>query len=193
LLIYLHGFNSSPASHKATLLQETLRKQGMADRFSCPQLPHRPAAAIAVIEAAIERCKKQPITLIGSSLGGFYATYLAEKHALRAILLNPAVYPHRDLTKYLGRQCNLYTGEEYDLTSDHVRELEALWTERIDSKRYFLLVETADEVLDYREAVSRYAGAKQRVVEGGDHTLRCFGRELPAIFEFSGLPFKTKC
>ena len=191
LLIYLHGFNSSPASHKATLLQETLRERGLADRFVCPQLPHRPAAAIAAIETYIDRYGPASITLIGSSLGGFYATYLAEKHDLRAILLNPAVHPHRDLTKYLGQQRNLYTGEEYELTDLHVRELAALWVERIEPHRYFLLVETGDEVLDYRAAVARYAGARQLVVEGGDHTLRCFGRELPAIFAFSGLPFPT--
>ncbi|MSQ21080.1 MAG: esterase [Betaproteobacteria bacterium] len=188
MLIYLHGFNSSPASHKATLLQQTLRDQGLVDRFACPQLPHRPAAAIAVIEAHIERFNATSITLIGSSLGGFYATYLTEKHGLRAILLNPAVHPHRDLTKYLGRQRNRYTGEEYELTTLHVQELAALWVEQIEPHRYFLLVETGDEVLDYSEAVARYAGARQVVVAGGDHTLRCFGSQLPAILAFCGLP-----
>ncbi len=192
MLIYLHGFNSAPASHKATVLHEHLRQRGLARHFLCPALPHRPAAAIALVEAAIAQHDLRSITLIGSSLGGFYATYLAEKLGLKAILLNPAVYPHRDLTRYLGPQRNLYTGDPYDLTDLHVRELAALWVERIDPKRYFLIVETGDEVLDYREAVARYAGARQIVVEGGDHALRCFTDQLAAILEFSDLPPHTR-
>ncbi len=187
MLIYLHGFNSTPTSHKAMALQTYMSQRGLAAEFSCPALPHRPRAAINLIETEIERYRSRPITLVGSSLGGFYATYLAERHRLRAILLNPAVYPHRDLVRYLGPQRNLYSGEAYELTELHVHELAALWTERVDPERYFLLVETGDEVLDYREAVARYAGARQLVVEGGDHTLRCFAAQIPAILEFGGL------
>lgn len=139
-----------------------------------------------MIEEEIHRHPLPFVTLVGSSLGGFYATYLAEKLRLRAILLNPAVYPHRDLTRYLGPQRNLYSGEAYELTEQHVKELAALWTERITPDRYFLIVETGDEVLDYREAVARYAGAKQTVIDGGDHTLKCFASQLPAILEFGG-------
>ncbi|MFM9882418.1 MAG: YqiA/YcfP family alpha/beta fold hydrolase [Burkholderiales bacterium] len=192
MLIYLHGFNSSPASHKATVLGEHLRQRGLAGHFLCPELPHRPAAAIALIEASIARHRSQSITLIGSSLGGFYATYLAEKLGLKAILLNPAVFPHRDLTRYLGPQRNLYSGGAYVLTDLHVRELATLWVERIDPARYLLLVETGDEVLDYREAVARYAGARQIVVEGGDHALQCFADQLPAILEFGDLATQTR-
>ncbi len=186
MLIYLHGFNSTPSSHKATALHEHMRQRGIAGQFTCPALPHRPAAAIAMIEEEIHRHPLPFVTLVGSSLGGFYATYLAEKLRLRAILLNPAVYPHRDLTRYLGPQRNLYSGEAYELTEQHVKELAALWTERITPDRYFLIVETGDEVLDYREAVARYAGAKQTVIDGGDHTLKCFASQLPAILEFGG-------
>ena len=187
MLIYLHGFNSTPASHKATALRTYMSQHGLAEEFLCPALPHRPLAAITSIESVIERCRSRSITLVGSSLGGFYATYLAEKHRLRAVLLNPAIYPHRDLMRYLGPQRNLYSGEAYELTELHVHELAALWTERVDTERYFLLVETGDEVLDYREAVARYAGARQLVVEGGDHTLQCFAAQIPAILEFAGL------
>lgn len=192
MLIYLHGFNSSPASHKATVLHAHLHQRGLARHFLCPALPHRPAAAIALVEAAIARNDRPSITLIGSSLGGFYATHLAEKLGLKAILLNPAVYPHRDLTSYLGPQRNLYTGDAYELTDLHVRELAALWVDRIDPERYFLLVETGDEVLDYREAVARYAGARQIVVEGGDHALESFADQIPAVLEFAGLATHTR-
>ena len=192
MLIYLHGFNSSPESHKATVLHEHLRQRGLAEYFLCPRLPHRPAAAVALVEANITRHPSRSITLIGSSLGGFYATYLAEKLGLKAILLNPAVNPHRDLTRYLGPQRNLYSGEAYELTDLHVRELAALWVDRIDPERYFLLVETGDEVLDYREAVARYAGTRQIVVEGGDHALKSFADQIPTILEFRGLATPTR-
>jgi uncharacterized protein len=187
MIVYLHGFNSTPQSKKATFLRDHLAARGLADEYACPALPHRPAQAIAVIEALLARERGRSITLLGSSLGGFYATYLAEKHGLRAVLVNPAVYPQRDLAQYLGPQQNLYSGERYELTVDHVRELEALAVERVHPERYLLLVETGDEVLDYREAVARYAGARQVVVAGGDHTLQSFPRHLPLVFEFAGL------
>lgn len=131
------------------------------------------------------------ITLLGSSLGGFYATALAEQHHLRAVLMNPACYPQRDLTKFLGPQQNMYSGERYELTLEHMRQLEALAVARIEPARYLLLVETGDEVLDYREAVARYAGAAQVVLEGGDHTLQSFPAQLPRIFMFAGMSVPT--
>jgi predicted esterase YcpF (UPF0227 family) len=119
--------------------------------------------------------------LVGSSLGGFYATYLADKHDLKAVLLNPAIEPHTGLRPYLGPQKNLYTGEPYELTEAHLRQWEALVVPRITPSRYLLLVETGDEVLDYRAAVARYAGCEQVVVKGGDHSLQSFPRDLPRI------------
>lgn len=188
MLIYLHGFNSAPESHKATVLKRFLGEHGLAHLYACPALSHRPAEAIRSIEAEIGKHSGAPVTLIGSSLGGFYATYLAEKHAaLRAVLLNPAVYPARDLGQYLGSQQNLYTGERYELTSEHVSELRALSVSSIHPERYLLIVETGDEVLDYKEAVAFYAGARQIVVDGGDHALKSFPDHLPAIFEFASV------
>jgi hypothetical protein len=187
MLVYLHGFNSSPQSRKATFLKERLAERGLADRYACPALPHWPLRAIEIIEAELARHAKADITLLGSSLGGFYATWLAEQHGLRAVLINPAVYPHRDLRQFIGPQRNLYTGEEYELTEEHARQLESLWVDRIDPLRYLLLVETGDEVLDYREAVARYRGALQRVIEGGDHTLVSFPALIPEILAFAGM------
>lgn len=187
MLIYLHGFNSTPASKKATSLKAAMVARGWADRYACPALPHGPKEAIAAAEAEIARHAARDVTLIGSSLGGFYATYLAERHGLRAVLVNPAVYPHRDLERYLGPQRNLYSGEAYELTREHMEQLAALWVANINPRRYFLIVETADEVLDYREAVARYAESRQVVIEGGDHTLKSFPDHLPAIFAFAGI------
>jgi predicted esterase YcpF (UPF0227 family) len=126
--------------------------------------------------------------LVGSSLGGFYATYLAEKHGLKAVLINPAIDPHVGLRAYLGPQKNLHTGEPYELTEAHLREWQEFYVPRITARRYLLLVETGDEVLDYRRAVERYAGAEQVVIQGGDHSLQSFPRHLARILEFSRAP-----
>jgi predicted esterase YcpF (UPF0227 family) len=119
---------------------------------------------------------------VGSSLGGFYATVLAERLGCRAALLNPAVHPHRHFARFLGPQKNLYTGKEFVLTQEHVEELRAMDPPAITRpERYWLFVETADEVLDYREAVAFYAGALQQVTRGGDHALVSFPEHIPEI------------
>jgi len=184
LIVYLHGFNSSPLSHKAQVMQRYMAEQGLEKEFACPALPPLAGDAIKAIEPLIA---KKPC-FIGSSLGGFYATYLAEKHDLRAVLINPAVDPHIGLRAYLGAQKNLHTGEPYELTGAHLREWEQLYVPRITPRRYLLIVETGDEVLDYRRAVARYAGAEQLVIPGGDHSLQSFPQHLPRILEFAGIP-----
>ena len=133
------------------------------------------------------RAEARTITLVGSSLGGFYATWLAEKNNLKAVLINPAVHPHRDLRAFLGVQQNLYTGAQYRLTEAHLSQWADLSVPKVTPSRYLLLVETGDELLDYREAVEKYAGAKQVVVQGGDHTLQSFSAHIPLLLEFAGL------
>jgi len=187
VLIYLHGFNSSPASRKARVLARYMAACGLGQVFACPALPHSPEQAIEAIEAEIARVRHQPITLVGSSLGGYYATWLAEKHDLQAVLINPAVRPQRDLRAYLGLQRNLYTDEAYALTEAHLAEWAGMFVPAISPARYLLLVETGDEQLDYREAVLRYDGSRQVVVQGGDHTLRSLPEHIPLILEFAGL------
>jgi predicted esterase YcpF (UPF0227 family) len=185
LIVYLHGFNSSPQSHKAQVLQRYLAGHGLAHEYACPALPPLAREAICEIE-------KLPlgagVCLVGSSLGGYYATYLAEKHGLKAVLINPATDPHVGLRAYLGAQKNLHTGEPYELTEAHLRDWQALYAPRITPRRYLLIVETGDEVLDYRRAVERYAGAEQVVIPGGDHSLQSFPQHLPRILEFSRAP-----
>ena len=187
MLIYLHGFNSSPGSHKAKVLKRYLEERDLGDYYCCPALPHRPMRAIAAVEAEIAKHPPDSITLIGSSLGGFYSTYLAERHDLRAVLINPAVYPHEGLRAYLGVQRNLHTHEEFELTEEYLRQWEKLYLPNIRAQRYLLVVETGDEVLDYREAVEKYQGARQIVVAGGDHSLASFAEHLPLILDFAGL------
>jgi uncharacterized protein len=178
VIVYLHGFNSSPQSHKAQVLGRYLAGRGIP--YACPALP--PLAGDAIREA--EKHLGEASCFVGSSLGGFYATWLAEKHGARAVLLNPAIDPHVGLRAYLGRQENLHTGEPYELTEAHLREWENLYAARVTPRRYLLIVEEGDEVLDYRRAVERYAGAEQIVVPGGDHSLQSFPQHLSRIAEF---------
>lgn len=185
MLIYIHGFNSAPASFKARLISERMRALGRENEYIVPALPHRPAEAMALLCAAVE--KNPNAALIGSSLGGFYAAYLAERYALRAALVNPAVRPYTLLRNYLGPQKNLYTGAEYELTAQHVTELEALDTAIITPARYLLLTRTGDEVLDYRDAVEKYRGAQQRVIPGGDHGFGDFADYLDEVLAFCGI------
>ncbi len=187
MIAYLHGFNSSPQSHKAQVLERYLGGRGLAAQYACPALPTLAGEAIAAIEALMARHAGAPICLVGSSLGGYYATWLAEKHGARAVLLNPAINPHVGLRAYLGEQKNLHTGLPYQLTEAHLGQWQRLWAPRVTPSRYLLIVETGDEVLDYRRAVERYAGATQLVVEGGDHSLQSFPQHLPRILEFAGL------
>jgi predicted esterase YcpF (UPF0227 family) len=187
LILYLHGYNSAPSSHKARTLHKHLAGLGLGDRFVCPALPHQPAEAVALAESLLTGQNAATVTLVGSSLGGFYATWLAEKHHCRAVLVQPAVFPHLGLEQYLGTQKNLYTGAEYELTRAHLQGWRELVVETVDPERYLLLLETGDEVLDYREAVRKYEGARMVIREGGDHMLQSFPEHLPRILAFAGI------
>jgi uncharacterized protein len=184
VLIYIHGFNSSSQSHKARLVGDRLAAMGRASEYRCPDLPHRPAAAMAQLEALLVATDPANTTLVGSSLGGYYATWLAERYGTRAVLINPAVQPYAGLRNYLGTQKNLYTGEPYEFTEDHLAELRALEVDAVTPERYLLIVGTADEVLDYRVALDRYRGCRQIVVEGGDHGLGDFGGHLDDVLAY---------
>jgi predicted esterase YcpF (UPF0227 family) len=186
-IVYLHGFNSSPASKKANQLLAYLAARGMADAFAAPNLYHRPALAMREFEAQYGACNPDDLSLVGSSLGGFYATYLTEKYGFKSILVNPAVGAHLSLATFIGPQVNLYTGDKYEFTSAHIEELKALAVakpKRLD--RYWLMVETGDETLDYRQAVAFYCGAKQLVIEGGDHGFNAWQSLLPEVVAFAG-------
>jgi predicted esterase YcpF (UPF0227 family) len=186
-LVYLHGFISSPQSRKAVMLGDYLRNVVSGIRYSVPELHHRPKRAIEQIAAAVEGVAPGDLTLVGSSLGGFYATVMAERLGCKAALLNPTVHPHTHFTRYLGPQRNLYTGESFELTMDHVTDLRMLDPKCITKpERYWLFVETGDEVLDYREAVAFYAGALHSVTRGGDHAFTTFPEHVPDIVEWAG-------
>jgi predicted esterase YcpF (UPF0227 family) len=181
-ILYLHGFISSPASRKAVMLGDYLRGRAHEVEYLVPELHHLPERAIAQVHSLCVARSPGDLLLVGSSLGGFYATVAAELTGCRAVVINPAVHPQNHFGRYLGPQRNLHTGERFDLTRDHVAQLAALDRPAITRpERYWLLVETGDEVLDYREAVAYYAGAFQSVVQGGDHAFTSFAQFVPDI------------
>ena len=181
-ILYLHGFISSPASKKAVMLGDYLRGLAPEIEYLVPALHFGPARAMSDVLAICLGKSPADLLVVGSSLGGFYATVAAERTGCRAVVINPAVHPQNHFGRYVGPQRNLYTGERFDLTREHVAELAALDPPAITRpERYWLLAETADEVLDYREAVAYYAGAFQTVVQGGDHSFSSFPEFVPAI------------
>lgn len=184
MIVYLHGFNSSPQSHKAQVMERYMAGRGLAKEFACPALPPEADEAMRIIRALVKG--RERVCYIGSSLGGFYATHMVERQGGRAVLINPAIDPHVGLRAYLGPQKNLFTGAAYQLTQAHLEQWSRLDVPTITPEKYLLLVETGDEVLDYRRAVERYAGAQQVVVQGGDHSLQSFPEQLPRILSFAG-------
>jgi predicted esterase YcpF (UPF0227 family) len=186
MIVYIHGFNSSPASHKAAELRKRLASLGRENEFACPALSHSPNEAIALLERVVADMPARQLTLVGSSLGGFYATHLAERFSLRAVLVNPALSPYAGLRSYLGPQKNLYTGEEYVLTETHLAQLAALQvTKPTRMHRYLLMHTTGDELLDWRLAVDHYAGSRQILVQGGDHGFGQFGDYVDIVLGFA--------
>jgi len=185
-IVYLHGFISSPQSKKAVMLGDYLANCATGVEYRVPRLNHRPSVAMGGVEAACRGIPMGDLTIVGSSLGGFYATVAAERLGCRAALLNPAVRPHLHFDRCLGPQRNLYSGEEFVLGPEHIADLAALQPERITRpERYWLFVETGDVVLDYREAVDFYQDALHSVVRGGDHTLVSFPEHVPDIVEWA--------
>ncbi|MBP6095036.1 MAG: esterase [Methyloversatilis sp.] len=187
MLIYLHGFRSGPQSLKAQQLRAHLARQGRAGDLWCEQLPPGPRDAISLIEATLCRALEAGIevALAGSSLGGFYALHLAEKHGLRAVLINPAVVAPLSLGDYVGEHAHMYTGELFRFEQTHVDELGQLDICSITRpERYLMLLETGDEVLDWWQAVLKLRGANMIIHAGGDHSLQSFPAELPRITEF---------
>ena len=192
-IVYLHGFRSSPASVKAAAVAAAVAAlpEPVRPWLHVPALDTCPARAVAAVETWIRgnvATPEQSLTLVGSSLGGFYATHLAERLGTKAVLINPAICPYDDLAQYAGPQTNLHTGAPFVVEESHFDELRALAVTRITRPScYFLMVQSGDEVLDWREAVAFYGGAFQHVEGGGDHAFRGFEARMPSILRFAGV------
>ena len=183
-LLYLHGFRSSPRSFKARVVQQRMEAAGLAANLICPQLPASPKAAMELVLTLVERYSGN-LAIVGSSLGGFYATWLAERFGCRAALINPAVDPLKDLDQHVGVTTAWHTGEPFEFKRDYIAELAAMKVARITRpERYFLLAATGDEVLDYRDMVAHYMGAHQHVIQGSDHAVSEFEQYVDEVLAF---------
>lgn len=188
MILYLHGFRSSPQSMKARLLAERMRALGREDEWVCPQLPASPKAAIALALALAAKAPPGTLSLIGSSLGGYYATWLAERLGCAAVLLNPAIVPLQDLDRHVGVTTQYHSSEPFEFRREYIDELAALAVPAITGpQRYFLIAATGDEVLDYRDMVCHYAGARQHVIAGSDHGISEFADYLAPVLAFCGV------
>jgi predicted esterase YcpF (UPF0227 family) len=192
-LVYLHGFNSSPRTVKGRKLAAAAAALDEPPRVHVPALHHRPATAMRDVRAWVDAnvADRAALTFVGSSLGGFYATWLAEHYGTQAIVINPSVRPASSLAAYLGPQRNLHTGEAWELTPEHFAELESLSVPTLTRMdRYFLLMRSGDELIDWREAVAHYAGAWQYVAGGGNHGWEDVDDEIPSLLRFAGVGSK---
>ena len=192
-LLYLHGFRSSPLSSKAQKMAAIVRQRHPSVRWWCPQLPPSPHAAMQLVLDGMAGWPREAgfesLAVVGSSLGGFYATAVAERYGCKAVVLNPAVEPARDLSGYIGEQTAWHNAEErFFFEPRFVDELHALQAGPLKApENYLAVIAKGDEVLDWREMTARYAGAQIRLLEGGDHALSDFDLHLPAILDFLDL------
>ena len=187
-LLYLHGFRSSPQSTKARVMAAWVRQHRPDLTWWCPQLPHSPRAAMQMLFDGISQWPAAQTAVIGSSLGGFYATAVAERLDCRAVLLNPAIDPARDLTKHIGETTAWHSEERFFFRPEFIDELRAISPGELTKlERYFAVVAKGDEVLSWVEMSSRYRGCKLELLEGSDHALSDFDEHLPEVLGFLGL------
>jgi predicted esterase YcpF (UPF0227 family) len=188
LLVYLHGFRSSPRSSKAVMTGEAVKALSTSAnpiQWYCPQLLASPKESMAFVEKQIQESAADRFVVVGSSLGGFYANYLAEKYGCKAIVLNPAVRAPRELAPHVGMMTAYDSDEPFDFRPEYINELQELQVEKITNpSRYFLIAAKGDELLDWQEMVHFYPGAKQLVLEGSDHGIADYADHLPKVLEF---------
>lgn len=190
MLLYIHGFNSSPESYKASAFRAWLEKNHPAVKYETPYLRPYPAEAFSQLETIVRLylAKQEPVGLVGSSLGGYYAAWLAEKYALRAVLVNPSVRPFELLGRYIGENKNYHNDDHYVFEQKHVDELKAFYVPTHQHpKNLLLMVQTGDETLDFKEATAKHHLSQNIIEYGGDHGFQGFERWFEYIMEFLGL------
>jgi predicted esterase YcpF (UPF0227 family) len=185
-LLYLHGFRSSPLSFKARKMAAAVAARHPGVTWWCPQLPPSPRAAIDMVWERVRHWAPERMAVAGSSLGGFYATWVAERTGCRAVLLNPAVDPARDLHAHVGVQTAWHDpNEHFEVKPEFMDELRALQCGTVrHPERYFAVIAKADEVLDWREMTGRYPDIRIKLLEGGDHALSDFDAHLEEVLAF---------
>ncbi|CAH8213562.1 esterase YqiA [Vibrio aestuarianus] len=185
MLLYIHGFNSSPLSHKAQVMLNYCNERRPDIKVVVPKLPSFPAQAAEHLLDIVEQYQEHyQIALVGSSLGGYLSIWLNHLFDFKAVLINPAIKPYELLAGFLGEQVNPYTQERYVLQAKHIEELKALEVSINNVNSLWLLQQMGDEVLDYRQAVNKLVGSKQTVELGGDHSFVNFERYPQQIIDF---------
>jgi predicted esterase YcpF (UPF0227 family) len=193
-ILYLHGFRSAPASFKASLLADSMAQAGRIVDWTCPQLPASPRAAAKlawelaqpIVRAAAGNDPAEALTVIGSSLGGYYTTWLAEQTGCRAVLLNPCVHAARDLSTQIGKHQQYHADAPFVFLPEYIDELHHLWVPQLTRlQRYLLIAAKGDELLDWREMAKRYTGAQQHIIDGSDHGLSDFATLTPMVLDFA--------
>ena len=188
MILYIHGFNSSPKSLKAQQTAQYFAQHFPQINVLIPNVPCYPLEALNFLQELFLKNQKFIKGIVGSSLGGYLASYLVEKYSVKSVLINPAVYPYELLEDLLGWQTNPYTNERFQLTRQHMDELKSFDTPIIQRQdQYWLLQQMGDEVLDYTQAVAKYQNCKQTVELGGDHGFQGYERFLPQIAAFFAL------
>jgi predicted esterase YcpF (UPF0227 family) len=184
-LLYLHGFNSSPESKKAQQTRRWYEQNAPEIEFICPALPPYGDAAMGLLKKLVNDRPSGSVSVIGSSMGGFFATCLVEQYSLKAVVVNPAVSPGRGLQGWLGENANYSTGEKWLFEPQHIDEYRRLDPPEIKNKnKYLVLLQSGDEVLDYRDAQQRYSGCKINLESGGDHSFIDYDQHLKNIHQF---------
>ena len=188
-LLYLHGFRSSPQSAKASQMAALVAGRFPNVTWWCPQLPPSPRKAMGLLMDGIQTWPRPSMAVVGSSLGGFYATCVAEQTGCKAVLLNPAVNPARDLEKYIGEQSSWHDPQErFFFKPEFVDELRTLQCQGLrQPDKYLAIIAKGDEVLDWREMAGRYPGARIKLLPGSDHALSDFEAHIDEVFAFLNL------
>lgn len=184
MILYLHGFRSSPHSAKARQFQEALRQQGREHQLLLPSLPASPKQAIALCLSLVKDIPNEELCIVGSSLGGYYATYLAETLDCRAVCINPSIYAARDLSTQLEVRTQYHSDEPFLFKADYIRELAQLFVPHLHPQRFLLLAGQQDELLDWQEMQARYNGAIQILAPDQDHAFSGFEHYLPTVLDF---------
>lgn len=192
IIVYLHGFRSSPQSYKAQFIAQCMQMLGMSDQYLCPQLPASPKLTIQLVQDAIKGTDPARLTIFGSSLGGYYATWLAEKTGCRAVLLNPMIKIPTDMSPFMSAATAFHSDEPFAFKPEYVDQLRCLEVLKITKpERYFLIAATGDELLDWREMQAHYPNAHQTIIEGSDHGLTGFEHYVDDLLAFAGIDMKT--
>ena len=179
MIIYIHGFGSSGEGHKAKQFREYFKEDG----FIAPSLSYIPELAIKTLEELIESYNGK-VTLVGSSLGGFYSIYLSQKYNLKSVLINPSIFPYITLKKVLGDAPSFYDDSSFTWKESHIEMLQNYVIDEVNQKNFMLLVQKGDETLDYNEAVNKLQDSSLIIEEGGSHSFDAIERYFDKIREF---------